>query len=101
MNTKPKVENELDKLALTEAEKVKPSSDSSYWAKRSCNRCYGRGTIGKFTSKVETNTFVQDLLCECARNRYSKWLKNWVNEFKAKYQNQSVLGSVTSVDNAP
>jgi len=71
-------------LALEEAEKAKPSADPQYWAKPSCNKCYGRGLIGKVTIKVDTNTIVQHALCICARKRFVKWRDPWVAEYLKK-----------------
>lgn len=68
-------------LAIEEAEKVKPSSDPKYWAKPSCNNCYGRGLVGKVTIKVETNIITQHALCTCARKRFLKWRDPWVAEY--------------------
>lgn len=86
--------------ALEESEKAKPSSDPAYWSKRSCNRCHGRGIIGKITTKVETNTFVMDYLCECAESRFRRWRDSWVKEYlKSDNNSQNVDNSTIISEN--
>jgi hypothetical protein len=72
----------LDEEALHESEKAKPTSEPAYWAKRSCNKCYGRGIIGNVERKVETNTFVTPLLCNCANRNFGKWRDEWIKQYK-------------------
>lgn len=77
--------NTLHDKALEESEKAKPSSEPSFWAKRSCKDCYGRGIVGKNTLTLPGNnktTF--DLLCVCSKKNFKKWrdawIKNWLVE---------------------
>lgn len=71
----------LTEKAIEESEKAKPSSDPLYWAKSSCNHCYGRGLLGKVTVVIESNTVVQHAICSCVRRRFTKWRDAWVAEY--------------------
>jgi hypothetical protein len=72
----------LDEEAIRESEKAKPTSEPAYWAKRSCNRCYGRGIVGNVERKVDTNTVVVPLLCNCANRNFGKWREEWIKQYK-------------------
>ena len=73
----------IDDEAIEAAEKAKPSGAPDYWSKKSCNHCYGRGVIGTITKKVDTNTVVNSVVCDCGKRRFSKWRDQWVKEYKA------------------
>jgi len=45
-----------------------PSTKVRDWAKTSCNKCYGKGTI---------NVNGQDRICGCVDKRYYKWFENF------------------------
>lgn len=77
-NLKPK---SLYDQALEECEKAKPSSDPAYYAKSSCNSCYGRGIEGSISIKQPGINYVNELVCSCARKRYKKWVDNWIKEW--------------------
>lgn len=114
--------NIIEDPEILEAEKAKPSDKPDYWAKRSCNDCYGRGVIGKVATKVETNTIVQNIVCHCAKRNFTKWRDDWVKIQKTRKsmvensikvvqeavqaKNESVVNSIipessTIVDKAP
>lgn len=82
-NLTPKHEfKTIHQEALEESEKVKPSGEPAYWAKRSCNRCYGRGIVGTITTTLgKNNKMVNQYVCECAQNRYQRWQDNFVDLF--------------------
>jgi hypothetical protein len=74
------------------------SSNPAYWAKRNHTACYGRGIVGKFHQKVDTNTYTTDYICSCATNRWEKWKNSFVKEWL-----RSRAGSIPElkqVDNA-
>lgn len=86
----------LEQTALEESEKAKPSSEPRYWAKRSCNACYGRGIVGTTSQKVDSNTLVTALLCHCVKVRFGKWRASWIQEYLDKHRDpvDSGIGSV-------
>lgn len=91
--------NRLQEQAILEAEKAKPTADPKYWAKPSCNQCYGRGVVGSVTKKVDTNTYVNSQLCICAKKRFVRWRDAWVAEFMKKNAEPAILESPAVVDN--
>lgn len=88
------MKEEVDKLklqtltekAIVESEKVKPSSQPSYWAKRSCSKCYGRGIVGVITQKIGTNTIKNEQICNCSSNRFKRWRDDFVDNFIRNYK---------------
>jgi hypothetical protein len=73
---------------------AQPSTEPSYWAKKSCRKCYGRGIIGKQHffmpgnpaksekneegKKSYTNSAGQtDIRCGCTAKTYKKWLADF------------------------
>jgi len=72
-----------------------PSSEPSYWAKKTCRKCHGRGIIGKqhffvpgqparshvdpeTGKKVYVNSAGQmDIKCACTGKAYKKWLTDF------------------------
>lgn len=77
---------------------AQPSEKSSYWAKKSCQKCYGRGTLGykhnfvpgqsaksdvdEESNKYYTNSITKtEVRCSCALKNYQKWL----SEFRMFY----------------
>jgi len=74
-------------MAIKASEDAKPSSDPDYWAKRSCNHCYGRGIVGQMSSIVQKNTIVQNLLCTCSKKNFQKWRDNWIKNYLATGSN--------------
>lgn len=83
---------EEERQAFTQAaQEWTPSQEPKYWAKKSCNKCYGRGIIGKrhlfpnkepaksgideHGNKIYVNSLVKlDVRCSCTRTNYEKWL---------------------------
>lgn len=81
-----------------------PSDDHAYWAKKSCNKCFGRGIIGtqyifstdspaKVIKNEDTgkssyeNGFSLEAKCNCTTKNYKKWLtlfRRWYNALKAQ-----------------
>ena len=49
-----------------------PSTKARDWAKTSCNKCYGKGTI------TINGT---DRSCRCVDKNYSKWFKSFSEEY--------------------
>lgn len=80
-----------------------PSNDPAYWAKKSCQKCYGRGKIGDrhlFPFKQPAVSGIDEngnkyyvnsaakvpVQCSCTRKNYEKWLAEFrvfYNELKA------------------
>ena len=83
---------EDDRREFTDAARAwTPSTESSYWAKKGCKKCYGVGTLGKrhlfvpgesakVTRDEEGNKTYQnsittmDIQCTCAKKNYGLWL---------------------------
>lgn len=66
---------------LEKMEKDKPSQVPSYWAKKGCKHCYGRGTTGYTVQKLEGgNTIRNEQLCSCVLKAFSKWQDQWYAE---------------------
>lgn len=81
---KVKLKTLFDK-AQEELEKAKPSNDLGYWAKRSCNRCYGRGIEGTMKINIgNNNTLKQEVVCDCVTRRYKRWQKEWLDNWLAE-----------------
>lgn len=84
------------------AREADPSKgDPSYWAKRSCNKCYGRGIIGKRTvfrpnegaksdgkGGYENQAFTLDVRCRCGAKKYQRWLAKFRLEYNAAKEAQ-------------
>jgi hypothetical protein len=71
-------------------EKLKPSSDPAYWAKKGCKDCNGRGVIGTQTTTLKgNNKITNSLLCVCTRKRYKVWVEKTAAEVKAKLSSNS------------
>jgi len=63
---------EADRAEFIEVVKdMTPSKDPSYWAKRSCTRCYGRGILGTVVKPSGETTVPA---CSCIKKNYFKWL---------------------------
>jgi hypothetical protein len=63
---------------LEKMEKDKPSKDPSFWAKKGCKHCYGRGTTGCLVTKFgEGNTIRNEQLCSCVSKAFAKWQEKW------------------------
>jgi hypothetical protein len=74
VNLRIPVPDVTSKEILDELERIKPSSEPSYWAKSSCKDCHGRGIVGTVTSVMKGNNKVtQQLVCACTRKRFQKW----------------------------
>lgn len=81
-----KYEEDVDSFSGYVAEHDPSAGDPTFWAKKSCKKCYGRGIIGKrhlFTpgdsadaqDGVYTNVSVTvDMSCSCGKRRREKWL---------------------------
>jgi hypothetical protein len=77
------IESEYPKDLLDEAEKLKPSNEPSFWAKKGCKECYGRGVIGSMTTVMKGNNRIQQtLVCSCVRKRYRVWLRETIEGLK-------------------
>lgn len=77
------LESEYPKHLLDEADKLKPSSDPSYWAKKGCKDCCGRGIVGTTTQILKGNNRVQhQLVCHCTRKRYRTWLETTIRNLE-------------------
>ncbi len=79
-----------------EALEAQVSTEVSYWAKPSCNKCYGRGIKGilrRHTFKKELKSGFRTpgtpLRCRCAEKRYFKWLKAFRVEFNKKRETEN------------
>lgn len=68
-----------------------PSQDPSYWAKRSCTKCHGRGILGTLV-KPSGETVVP--ACSCTSKNYAKWLK----EVRQKYNALKEQGHEKTAD---
>jgi hypothetical protein len=88
----------LEEQGLLESEKNKPSSDPAWWAKRSCNKCLGRGVMGTVTTKMGTNTMKNGQICPCASKRFTKWRNDYVADFVKRHRDPAILESADSVD---
>lgn len=74
--------NSLEEQAILEAEKAKPSTEPSYWAKRSCNTCHGRGIEGVVTVTLKNNNkMVNSKMCACAQSRFARWRYNFIADW--------------------
>lgn len=63
-----------DELAFSSAAKEAcPSNDPAYWAKSSCNKCYGRGIMGQLVPNPKSEDRVP-LGCRCIEKSYRRWL---------------------------
>lgn len=91
--------NRVQEQAILESEKAKPSSEPSFWAKSSCNQCYGRGVTGTIRQKVDSNIVQHQQLCLCAKKRFVRWRDEWVAEYISKHTEPSILESAVVVDN--
>jgi superfamily II helicase len=90
VTAKPKT---LLEEAEEELEKVKPSSDPDFWAKRNCKHCYGRGIEGTATITFQkTNKYKTSLLCVCARKNWTKFRAAWIQQWLA---DRGHTGSIT------
>ncbi|MCJ7759716.1 hypothetical protein MUP59_01040 [Candidatus Bathyarchaeota archaeon] len=79
------IQGNIPKHIMDEVEKLKPSSDPAYWAKKGCKDCLGRGVVGKQTLKTKgDNTIINSLLCGCARKKYRAWVEKTADEMKTK-----------------
>ena len=77
------IESEYPKHLLEAAEKLKPSSDPSYWAKKGCKECYGRGVVGNVTMVLKGNNRIQtQMVCSCTKKRYRTWLQATIEGMK-------------------
>lgn len=77
------IESKFTKEQLEAAEKLKPSSDPSFWAKKGCKECCGRGIVGKMTTVFKGNNRMQsDLVCSCTRARYRAWLTKTIEDLE-------------------
>lgn len=88
----------LEERGVLESEKAKPSSDPKWWAKPSCTKCYGRGTVGFITVKMGTNTVKNGQICQCASKRFVKWRNDYVAQYVAKHRDPAILESTDIVD---
>lgn len=57
-----------------------PSQEPSYWAKRSCTKCHGRGILGTLV-KPSGETVVP--ACSCTSKNYAKWLIEMRQKYNA------------------
>lgn len=87
----------LEEQAVVLAEQAKPSSEPGFWAKKSCNKCLGRGIHGSITTKIGTNTMKTGLICECAKKRFVKWRNDWVFEYCKKERAKATLESAPAI----
>ena len=72
-------------------EAAKPSEELSYWSKRSCKNCYGRGIEGKITIPLpDNNKVTTDLMCSCAKRRYERWRKVWITNWLKDNANKEI-----------
>lgn len=77
--------NSLIEKAIEESERAKPTDRPSYWAKRSCNKCYGRGVTGMTETKKDGNIYRNGIVCVCATRTFTKWRDAWVAEYLKKH----------------
>lgn len=65
---------EQDRKDFIEAVQAETSTKTRQdWAKNSCNKCHGRGTVGTRDGEV--------LYCSCTTKNYKKWLSNFRFEY--------------------
>ena len=63
-----------DEMAFSKAAReLCPSDDPKYWAKSSCNKCYGRGIIGHKVPAPKSKERTP-LSCRCIEKAYRRWL---------------------------
>ena len=91
----------LEEQGVLASEKAKPSSAPEHWAKRGCNRCNGRGTVGYVTIKHGSNTIKNAQMCSCATKRFVKWRNDFVANYVKEHREIPILESVDIVDKAP
>lgn len=84
---------------LEAMEKDKPSREPSYWAKKGCRDCLGRGVIGKTTKVVGNgNKIINEQLCPCVRKAFAVWQDKWMEEHKDKAEEQPKEVAVSALD---
>lgn len=81
---KVQIQGDVPKHLMAQMQKDKPSDDSEFWANSGCNKCYGRGVVGRLTSVVGTNTISNEMLCVCVHRRWKKWQEEWLEEHQPK-----------------
>lgn len=82
------------------AQDAAPSNQPGYWAKKSCNRCFGSGIMGTKhvfspgtsakmvrdedgNKKYDNCSFQLSVRCSCSENRYGRWLKEFRKFYNA------------------
>lgn len=92
-----KYQSDAQEFAKAAREADPSQGDSSYWAKRSCNKCYGRGIIGQRSvfrpgesarsdgqGGYSNLAFKLPMKCRCGTKKYQRWLA----EFRVEYNAQ-------------
>jgi hypothetical protein len=104
------IDHNNEKAFAERLDKENPSTEPSYWAKKSCKKCYGRGIEGTITTSSRGgNSFKRQLICSCVNKSHQKWRKQKLEEYAKEEEEKKVLGikeekakeSVQEVEESP
>ena len=84
---------------LEAMEKDKPSKEPSYWARKGCHDCFGKGILGNITRDVGGgNKIVNEQLCSCVRKAFVVWQEKWMIEHEVEQKLPGI--SVSALSNS-
>lgn len=95
----PRIPVKYPQHILEAMENDKPSKDPSYWAKKGCRDCFGRGIMGRVTQTIgDGNKIINEQLCSCVKKSFAVWQENWIEEHKDKAIKSSAEVVVSALD---
>lgn len=95
----PKIAVHYPQHLLEAMEKDKPSKEPSFWAKKNCRDCCGRGVVGKTTRTVGNgNKIINEQLCACVKKNFAAWQAKWVEDHQDKVVVEDKPVQVSALD---